>query len=196
MELCQGNLSELLEQNSSLDFNAKLKIMVQVANGVKFIHEKRIIHKDLKPDNILIKDFASLENAVKITDFGLARALEDDERTESASLSFGGSRPYIAPELLKVALGMADKNTLTNDNLYAVDVWSFGVIVYKVFLGTNDLFKDTSLVINFDAENHVKRDFEGFDNAEFMALLLEIFKLQPIERPKMKTVHEKLREIN
>ena len=72
MELCDQNLKEyLISSNKNLDENKKLEIFKQIVTGYIDLYNNRIIHGDLKPDNILVKD-----DVFKIADFGLARILE------------------------------------------------------------------------------------------------------------------------
>lgn len=68
-------------------------MLYQIADGLNYLHEKNIIHRDLKCENILINQ----DNKCQIADFGFARKMEED----SISSTFCGSAAYAAPELLK-----------------------------------------------------------------------------------------------
>ncbi len=188
MEVCDGTLTKYINENR-LEFNVKINLLAQVANGMNFIHENRIIHRDLKPDNILIKDNDSEEVVAKITDFGLAYPLDDDERTMSLSLSFGGSQPYMAPEMLRTRLSRDAKIPRT----YKIDIWSFGVVAYKVIKGQHP-FQHIEDTLDFNAEVKIPEDFK--DNpSEFISLLIRIFNQDPEERPSMETIYDVLNKL-
>lgn len=68
-------------------------MLYEIADGLNYLHEKNIIHRDLKCENILINQ----DNKCQIADFGFARKMEED----SISSTFCGSAAYAAPELLK-----------------------------------------------------------------------------------------------
>ncbi len=189
MELCKGNLTDFLNKKT-LTSKQKLLIMTQIADGMQFIHKHRIIHKDLKPDNVLIKSFDSEEIVTKITDFGLAYPMLEDEHTTSLSLSFGGSRPYLAPELVQTQLS----GEQTHKKGYKVDVWSFGVVFYKVLKGDYP-FKYPNDTMNFMAAEEIPKDFSEFNNKHFTALLVKIFDQDPKKRPTMENVYESLCKI-
>ncbi len=105
--------------------NQLLSTIIQLCEGLEAIHNANIIHRDLKPGNIIILE----DGTIKITDFGVARP-ETSELTAHNEVI--GSSPYIAPEVW-----LGDK--LTN----AVDLYSFGVILYELNTG----------VLPFDAES-------------------------------------------
>lgn len=94
-------------------------IMKQILDGVQFLHDKRIIHRDLKLGNI----FLGHGMQIKLGDFGLAAQLESDEERKC---TICGTPNYIAPEILDGANG---------GHSYEVDVWSMGVIMYTMLIG-------------------------------------------------------------
>lgn len=99
----------------------------QLVDGLKFLHSKNVIHRDLKLENVLIcnsqpaKDGQFLYN-VKISDFGLSKALGP---MEDQATSCVGSRRYVAPEVLRRGQGY-DK---------AVDIWALGVLTFVLLSG-------------------------------------------------------------
>lgn len=92
-----------------------LRVLWQIARGLKDIHKERIVHRDIKPDNIRVDD----ESVVKIIDFGLSREVGVDNRTQSAI----GYFPYMAPELFK-----GNPITFTT----ATDVYAFAVVALAI----------------------------------------------------------------
>jgi tetratricopeptide (TPR) repeat protein/predicted Ser/Thr protein kinase len=118
MEYVEGmNLKEVIRQDK-LTIDKKLKISVQIAEGIKAAHEKGIIHRDIKSSNIMINP----DGLVKIMDFGLARVLETDHITKTGTTV--GTTAYMSPEQL--AGHEADERS---------DIWSYGVVLYELFCG-------------------------------------------------------------
>ncbi|XP_003424605.1 serine/threonine-protein kinase Nek8 [Nasonia vitripennis] len=109
-----GTLRNLLDNRSSpLLEQDCLYLFAQVVMGVHHIHSKNILHRDLKPDNIMLT--GRMGDIVKIGDFGLSRDLREN------NLSHAGSYCYIAPEMLK-----------KEPYDLKIDVWSMGVVLYEM----------------------------------------------------------------
>jgi tRNA A-37 threonylcarbamoyl transferase component Bud32 len=120
-----GNLSTAIESNT-LTNDAKLKIALQIAEGIHYIHSKNppIVHRDLKPQNILLDEY----NQPKIADLGLSRAIEkvsNIEKINSTRVCAGTIR-YMAPELYY------EEPVCSR----ATDVWAYGCMIYHLFSGT------------------------------------------------------------
>ncbi len=102
MELCPfGDLTRYFFDcpDHVAPIETKLVIMKQLMDGLTFLHECDIIHRDIKPQNILIKSHPSIDNegAVKITDFGLSKFIENDASTSAMTTSVG-THDFKAPE--------------------------------------------------------------------------------------------------
>ncbi len=99
MELCEGgNLNNYSKEHFSDLQENKINIMHQMSKGLAFLHSCRIAHRDMKPENILIKpQTESLPIIVKLTDFGLAKYLDPEDSTSAMETKLG-TRPYMAPE--------------------------------------------------------------------------------------------------
>lgn len=89
----KGDLLGFCRLRGALPEEKCKEMLLQIANGLNYLHERNIIHRDLKCENILINQ----ENKCQIADFGFARKLEEN----SISSTFCGSAAYAAPELLK-----------------------------------------------------------------------------------------------
>ena len=98
MEHCDlGDLNNFFTKyHQRIDTNVKLNIMGQIARGINFLHQKNIVHRDIKPGNILLKSSNSYGN-VKLGDFGLSKFLDPDDIT-SAMSSNVGTLIFKAPE--------------------------------------------------------------------------------------------------
>jgi serine/threonine protein kinase len=131
-----GTIKEYLEKKPN-EFN---EIIKQLLSGLDFLHKKNIAHRDIKPNNILVKD-DGYKATLKICDFGISKNYENDP-SSSKSLQIG-SVPYMAPEQLEpVQFG---ENGAINTK---VDIWSFGALVYEL------LTKKT--LIDIDPENNTQ----------------------------------------
>ena len=110
LEYCnQGDLSKYIYSNNS---SYDEEYIYQIIKGLQCLFNSKIIHRDIKPHNILIKD-----NVIKISDFGFAKTFNDNDLIST----FCGSPLYMAPEILKL-------KEYTNK----ADIWSLGVIVFEI----------------------------------------------------------------
>lgn len=118
-----NNLLDLLE---SFPDEIKIKkVLLGVLEGLDYLHHKNVIHRDLKPNNILIANLGpGLTPIPKIIDFGVSKELNASETVASAIV---GTFEYMAPEQINL---MAGQKIQPN-----VDLWAFGVIVYRIFTG-------------------------------------------------------------
>jgi len=116
------NLKELLEQEGTLSPRDAIELGLQVARGLAFAHEQGLVHRDVKPQNVII----DAEGRAKVTDFGIARSLDVDGMTITGTIM--GTSNYIAPEQ---ARGQAvDEQT---------DVYSLGCVLYELLAGEGAL---------------------------------------------------------
>ncbi len=125
--------------------------MRQIVDGLRYIHNMKILHRDIKLDNILVnfnsnEDLINLNyfnSQIKIIDFGFARYLESDTLAESVL----GSPMYMDPQILKKMMKIDNNNSFGYDQ--KVDIWSLGTICYEMLIGSppynaqtyNDLIK-------------------------------------------------------
>ncbi|KAG1663773.1 hypothetical protein FOA52_011824 [Chlamydomonas sp. UWO 241] len=128
-EYCNASLQDamvtkLLHNKETMqpDMDLVLSILMDIARGLQYIHDKNIIHGDLTPGNVLLKhDSSSVIGVVgKITDFGLCSTI-DPTRTHISNIT-NGTPYYVAPEV--VECGMLTKTS---------DVYSFGVLMWELY---------------------------------------------------------------
>ncbi|KAJ0577415.1 putative protein kinase ULK-Fused family [Helianthus annuus] len=116
-EFAQGELFEILEDDKCLPEEEVQKIAKQLVRALHYLHSNRIIHRDMKPQNILI----CAGGVVKLCDFGFARAMSNNT---VVLRSIKGTPLYMAPELVR-----------EQPYNHTVDLWSTGVILYELFVG-------------------------------------------------------------
>lgn len=117
MELVEGiTLKKFIEKKGKLDVKEAVGIGIQIAQGMEAAHNNHIIHRDIKPQNIII----SKEGKVKVTDFGIAKAATSNTITSNAM----GSVHYISPEQARG--GYSDEKS---------DIYSLGVTLYEMLSG-------------------------------------------------------------
>lgn len=132
MELLDGgNIAEYYKTHQ--DQALLKKLLLDILQGLSYLHKKGIIHRDIKPANILIKE--TMEGAVaKITDFGISKVSDSVNSNSSSALIV--SIPFMAPEQFN-----ARKYGIDEKISFNLDLWSLGVTVYEIFTG-KVLFKD------------------------------------------------------
>ena len=137
MEYIEGKtLKQLLQKRGVLTLNEVIDIMTQLTDGLAHAHEAYIIHRDIKPQNIMIED----NGLVKITDFGIAMALNSTQLTQTNSVM--GSVHYLPPEQAN-GKGSTVKS----------DIYSLGILMYELLTGSVPFKGDTAVEI---ALKHMK----------------------------------------
>lgn len=131
MEYVRGRtLKQLLSQRGALHKEEALDIMKQLTAAIQHAHEHNIIHRDVKPQNVLVKD----DGTVKITDFGIALAHDSIALTQSEAIL--GSAHYLAPETTK---GEAPTKQ--------VDIYALGIVFYELLSGSVPFKGDNAYTI-------------------------------------------------
>ena len=129
MEYVEGiTLKTYIEKKGQLSFKEAVSIAIQVARGIEAAHNKQIIHRDIKPQNIMI----STEGKVKVTDFGIARAATSN----TISSDVMGSVHYSSPE--QARNGFVDGKS---------DIYSLGIVMYEMVTGRVPFDGDTTVAV-------------------------------------------------
>ncbi len=130
MEYVEGiTLKEIIQKNGLLDWNVSVNCGLQILNALDCAHKNGIVHRDIKPHNILVTN----DGILKVADFGIAKALNSGE-TKKIDENVVGSVHYISPEQAKGI--MIDARS---------DLYSLGVVMYEMLTGK----------LPFDGENPV-----------------------------------------
>jgi len=141
MELCsKGDLKDFL-MKSDVNMDRKLSMMKEIASAVAYIHQRNVIHRDLKCRNILIME----DETTRLMDFGLSRKIESAEMSKTKAI---GTSHYMAPEMV-LGLEYDEK----------IDVFSFGILVYEMLTRNFNPYKnDEKVEQNMFVEAKVAHD--------------------------------------
>ncbi|XP_044407334.1 uncharacterized protein [Triticum aestivum] len=173
-----GSLDKYITDSSGgLEWCERYQIIKGICEGLLHLHEKHILHLDLKPGNILIDD----RMVPKIADFGLSRCLDKDQ-TRAFTSHLCGSQGYLAPEFYRGQVA------------FASDIYSLGVIIIEILTGEKGYPEDENVV-----ENWMNR-LEASDNLEMQLeqvrvcakIGIECMDLNPKKRPVARCVNDRL----
>ena len=139
MELVRGRtLADVLAQDGPLDVEEAVAITVGVLDGLAAAHRAGMVHRDVKPGNVLLPD----EGGVKLSDFGIAKALDDDSADVTAVGVLMGTPTYLAPELL-----------IGHPPSPASDVYGVGCLLYAELTGDPPFTKGDAMTIAYAHRN-------------------------------------------
>ncbi|WP_442875846.1 protein kinase domain-containing protein [Amycolatopsis sp. NBC_01488] len=175
MEYLNGpSLSTILAEEGTLPLGRIARIGEQVASALVAAHRAGIVHRDVKPGNILIDETGT----AKITDFGISRAAGD--MTLTATGLIGGTPAYLAPELARGA-----------DPVPSSDVFALGATLYQAIEGTTPYGNTTNqLALLYAAANgQINPPVQA---GAATALLMSLLRSEPGERPSMAEARERL----
>src|SRR5699024_11028247 len=129
MELIEGvTLKSYIEKKGCLENKEAIGIAIQVASGIAAAHSQHIVHREIKPQNIII----SREGKVKVADFGIAKAVSAQTMNATAV----GSVHYISPEQARG--GYCDERS---------DIYSFGITLYEMVAGKVPFEGDNTVAV-------------------------------------------------
>jgi len=138
MEYVDGQTLGFWRRSHSNDLNACVDIAIQASEGLAHAHSRKIIHRDIKSDNIMVAE----PQTVKIMDFGLAKTLRREETRLTKTGTTLGTLAYMSPE--QASGGETD---------YRTDIFSFGVVLYELFTGQLPFDGDYELTILYAIVN-------------------------------------------
>lgn len=174
LEICpNGSLMELLKKRKQLTEPEVRFFTTQICGAIKYMHSRRVIHRDLKLGNI----FFDRNYNLKIGDFGLAAVLANDRERK---YTVCGTPNYIAPEVL---MGKHSGHS------YEVDIWSIGVMIYALLVGKPPFqAKDVNTIYErikccdfvFPREKPISH--------EARVLIQDLLSLDPLERPSISEI--------
>ena len=123
MEFCNGgSLTTFIRNLNTAEESQALKVCSQILQGVSFLTHKNVVHRDLKPDNVLVQDVGPAGKIVfKIADFGLATRLPPRERRTTWTCDWAGTCCYMAPEQVEGNISSTS------------DAWACGCILFELY---------------------------------------------------------------
>lgn len=126
MDYIEGTCaSTIIEQNGPMSLDRALPIFIQIAAGLAHAHDIGIMHRDIKPQNIMLIDQDSQQDFVKIIDFGIAKQMHSDA---SMALTITG-------EAVGTPVYMSPEQCLAGDVDHRTDIYSFGCVMYELLTG-------------------------------------------------------------
>lgn len=170
MELCSSSsLNDLLKNSKVGYFSEKVvkNLCKQVIEAILYMHEKSIIHRDIKLSNVFIKD----KMMVKVGDFGLSAEIPPGGRKTTVC----GTPNYIAPEILKY-----NKENLKGHS-FEVDAWSVGILIYTMLVGKSPFSTNSAKEIYKKIKNSPLEFFREI-SSEGKDLLLKLLDKTPEKR--------------
>ncbi|ODV63506.1 bifunctional endoribonuclease/protein kinase IRE1, partial [Ascoidea rubescens DSM 1968] len=154
LELCLANLEDIIDKKKEL-FDDPQNILFQMASGLNHLHKLNIVHRDIKPQNILVTNSKTNPNGyrVLISDFGLCKKLEPDQSSFRGTTAASGTSGWRAPELL------TENNQLRLNK--GVDIFSLGLVFYFVLASGKHPFGD-----RYSRESNILRNNYELDDIE------------------------------
>ncbi|HEX4807151.1 MAG TPA: protein kinase [Conexibacter sp.] len=171
LEYVEGEtLKERIRRNGELDVSEAVAYAIEIARALGCAHARHIVHRDVKPQNVLIDE----EGSAKVTDFGIARSLDDDGLTADGRVL--GTTDYVSPEQ---ALGHA----VTGQS----DLYSLGIVLFEMLTGGVPFRGENQVAV---AMKHVREELPDVQTLrpEVSASLAAV-----VDRATAKDLHERYR---
>eukprot|EP01038_Epipyxis_sp_PR26KG_P006132 gene6132-8455_t len=162
-EYAQGELFDILQDDQRLPEKTVQQIAKQLVKALHYLHSNRIIHRDMKPQNVLIGS----NGRIKLCDFGFARAMSSNTIVLT---SIKGTPLYMSPELVKEQPYDATS-----------DLWSLGVILFELYVGQPPFYTNSI----YSLINHIVKDPVKYPNditKEFKSFLQGLLQKNPAKR--------------
>ncbi|KAF0458583.1 kinase-like protein [Gigaspora margarita] len=180
-----GNLRDYLDRNHlKLQWDDRFRIAKEIAQGLVFLHDNNIVHRDLHPRNILVH-----ENKMIIADFGLSKLMTSNISSPSNSSSKQDGIPaFMDPQVFKIVDPPYRCTTKS-------DVYSYGVILWEISSGRKpfSLLKRVQIAIQiYNGER--EKPIEGTP-PEYVNLYVQCWDDDPSKRPDMKDVYDSLNQL-
>ena len=173
MELCDENLAKMIgkKNNKKLTFDEIRNILHQLNNTFKIMVNKKIAHRDIKPQNILVKyqnENDKNNYIIKLCDYGVSKKLE---MTKGLLSRIVGTMNFMAPEIM-----------FKNDKFdLKCDLWSLGIIIYYLYFGVNP-FGEYETAYYHNIKNEGQEDFDFSNNKDFDDLIKKLLIKEPEKR--------------
>ncbi|KAA6369925.1 MAG: putative CAMK/RAD53 protein kinase Cds1, partial [Streblomastix strix] len=170
-----GNLKTLINENYDIPFPILQDLMKKILEGLKYIHSKGIIHRDIKGGNILLHNPSDSGRVIlKICDFGEVKIKEEDE--QFTLMTAAGTRSYMAPELF---LGNENEMKKADEK---VDMWSLGILFYLIVVHEMPFKSQTYEDINEFLTSKILQRPPSITDNDLWDLLKNMLSFDPLTR--------------
>jgi hypothetical protein len=208
MELMDGDLHQLMERlvnNESQDVPFELleavDIMLQVAEGMNYLHQNRVVHRDLKSKNILVK-YNERDRHVyaKVADFGLSKTKELSCTYSNLTMDLGTTR-WMAPELFgdsedhNFGPSLSSESNLSLKYHFKVDVYSFGMVCYEILTGCVPFFNIKAMDLRKKIKDGLRPDMPEQCPEQLSTLVQACYHPEPEAQPSFPDICVELRHI-
>ena len=142
MEYLEGDLlsERILQNKATLDIKWCIHIVREIASAMELVHQKGVVHRDLKPDNIFLTEYRGQPDFIKIVDFGIAKQQNEQDPRLTRQGVITGTPYYMSPE--QITGPMAKKSHFDQDFLDGrSDIYSLGSIFYEMLAGQAPFFR-------------------------------------------------------
>jgi serine/threonine protein kinase len=170
MELCKESVSYYLEKYD-YNLNQRIKYFKDIINGLHYLHDRHVIHRDLKPTNILI----GLNGTIKISDFGMS-IKQDYSKDVSIGSDLFGTFLYSSPESI-------------NDNLYSFssDIYSLGIILFEMLNKFTTIMEKTISITNLRDKNEFNKELLE-NHSDKTTFILNLINKNSMVRPSIQNI--------
>lgn len=174
-----GSVGSCLRKHGKFEEPVVKSMTIQTLEGLKYLHDESILHRDLKADNLLL----DLDGTCKISDFGISKKSDDIYRNDITN-SMQGSVFWMAPEVVRTdGMGYSAK----------VDIWSLGCVVLEMFAGKRPWSREEAVGAIFKLGSlqqapPIPDDVQATASIDGLAFMYDCFQVDPLERPTAKTL--------
>ncbi|KAH9567479.1 hypothetical protein CY35_03G029700 [Sphagnum magellanicum] len=208
MELMDGDLRQLMEdlmnnesEGPPFELLEAVDIMLQVAEGMNYLHQNRVVHRDLKSNNILVK-YNERDRHVyaKVADFGLSKIKELSCTYSNLTMDLGTTR-WMAPELFgdsedhNVGPSSSSESNLSLKYHFKVDVYSFGMVCYEILTGCVPFFNIKLMDLRKRIKDGLRPDMPEQCPEQLSTLVQLCYHPDPKARPSFPDICVELRHI-
>jgi serine/threonine protein kinase len=168
-----GNLRQYIQKHfSTLKWDDKIKLAYQIAEGIKYLHEKNILHRDLHSKNVVIH-----QGEAKIIDLGIAKSTETETNIHSSDAF--GIISYIDPKLLEDYSYKYNKSS---------DIYSLGVLMWEISSGYPPFVDEDDNVLRFHLIDGRREDQILYTLIKYLELYKSCWNSKPDLRPSIDQV--------
>jgi tRNA A-37 threonylcarbamoyl transferase component Bud32 len=208
MELMDGDLHQLMEelvnnenQVAPFELLEAIDIMLQVAEGMNYLHRNRVVHRDLKSNNILVKYNKHDKHVyAKVADFGLSKIKELSCTYSNLTMDLGTTR-WMVPELFgdskdhNVGSSWSSESNLSLKYHFKVDVYSFGMVCYEILTGCVPFFNIKLTDLRKRIKDGLRPDMPEQCPKQLSTLVQFCYHPDPKARPSFPDICVELRHI-